>query len=810
MLAPQFRRFAPAISDSGSHEPEAERFRLYEAVSDFLVSLASTKPVFLFLDDLHWSDAATILMLEHVARRIQDARVFLGATYRDTDIEDHHALAALLREVTRRRLGRVLTLEPLGRDDCAALLQSLAHAAPSAEVVEALHEETRGNALFLVETARSMVELGRDLTSADVSQARNEVPETVRGVIGERLTRLSPATKEVLDQAAILGGNLSTPVIAAATGERERDLLRQLEEAHKASILDEVGIDFVFAHPIIQQTIYQELSAPRRSLLHRQAGEAIERLFGPHPDRVAELAYHYCEGGDRTRGQRYSRLAGERAKELLAYEEASKHFERALDLTDDGDDLTRYELLAAMGGMLWMQGDFSRATDAKEQAIAIARRMDAPELLAQAVLDLRQGFTQLQLGADEPYVALIEEALDRLGPTDSALRAKLLARLAARYYFSPEEKRRLSLSADAVEIARRVGDPSTLATALIVRHSALREPHHLGERIAAASEIVELADHAGIPAIALSGYSAQVEDFLEMGDRKAADEAMRLHRELTETLRHYSAMVHAAQFQAMCATIDGHLDDAERLAQEALSLGQRVQSRTAVAIFGTQLFIIRKDQGRLEEIEDGHRALAERYPTIPAYRCALAALYTELGNPTEARTQFEELILADEINLPRDGNWLIGLAFLSETCAYLQDEARATHLYERLLPFREHVLVAGYGTLYLGPAARYLGLLAKTRSDDAAAVGHYEEALKVSDRIGSPSSAARSEYEFATMLLERGSPEDKPRACELLADAQTRAMELGMRRLEEGACQLSKKYLGGQPGSQLRDANLRR
>jgi tetratricopeptide (TPR) repeat protein len=800
LLAPQVRRITQVAPSSATVDPEAERFRLYEEVCDFLVNVAGIRPLLLFLDDLQWADPGTIQMLDHIVRRVQECRILVTGTYRDTDIDDQHPLAGLVRSVTRQRTGRAMTLAPFEREECSAVLESFTRSRPSPEVVDALHEETRGNALFLIETARSLVEQGRDLTAPVASLEGRAVPDTVREVIGERLTRLSRETREVLDHAAVLGGALSTQVLAAATGERERTVLDALEEAHGSRILEEEGGGFAFAHPLILSTIYQELSAPRRSLLHREAGEAIERLFGPHPDHVSELAYHFCEGGERVKGFEYSKLAGARALELLAYEESGRHYERALSLLGEDDPSERCDLLLDLGNVRWMSGDHRAALEVRQQAVELARDTESPERFARAVLALRVGYTQLQLEVDDQYVGLLKEALTAVGDEDSPLRAKLLAYLGAQHYFSPDARQRISLTSEAVEMARRAGDKATLADALIVQHFALREPQYAEERMEITGEIIELAEDTNQSAFALSGLSCRIGDLLELGIVDGTDQAISEHAALADQLKHHSSMILSHQYVAMRALFDGRFDDAEREAYQALELAQESSSRTAIAIFGTQLFLIRKEQGRLEEIEQAHRMLVERYPTIPAYRAGLAALYSELGESASARTQFEALAAGDKIDLPPDTNWLTGIAFLSEACGFLRDVERSEYLYGQLQPFDGRLIVVGYGTLCLGPASLYLGVLAGVNAAFDAAANHFDDALETCDKTGSMCWAARTKYEYARMLL--AGQREPERAQQLLSDTRRIAVELGMNRLAERAA----AGLGGDRSSSMATA----
>ena len=227
--------------------------------------------------------------------------------------------------------------------------------------------------------------------------------------------------------------------------------------------------------------------------------------------------------------------------------------------------------------------------------------------------------------------ALLQESLGALGGEDSPLRARLLARLALELYYAGDPERRLALSEEAVALARRLGDPRTLAACLDARHYALWRPETVQERLEVASELRRIAAQVGDPELELEGAGWTVVDLLELGDVDGADIqiaaasrlAAALHRPLYEW---WTSLFHCARAQ-----LEGRFDDAERLAHETLAVGQRGQAENAVHVFAQSMFNIRREQGRLAEVEDAVRGFIAMYPAVPAWRCSLALLELELG-----------------------------------------------------------------------------------------------------------------------------------------------------------------------------------
>jgi class 3 adenylate cyclase len=246
----------------------------------------------------------------------------------------------------------------------------------------------------------------------------------------------------------------------------------------------------------------------------------------------------------------------------------------------------------------------------------------------------------------------------------------------------------------------------------------------------------------------------------------------------------------------MRALVDGRIDDAERLAQEALSTGQRTEGANAMQMYGAQIFALRREQGRLGEMEAGIKGFVQMYPAVPAWRTALALLSADLGREKEAREQLEVLAANDFAALPRDGNWPVAMALLSEVCAFLRDTERAEGLYDALRPWEDLCILIGPAIDCYGAASRCMGLLAATmgRWDDAER--HFEHALKKNTEMGAGRWIVWTRLQYATMLAERDAQGDQHKALALLSDSLDVAQRLGMKRALEDSLSLKLKIQG--------------
>jgi len=273
----------------------------------------------------------------------------------------------------------------------------------------------------------------------------------------------------------------------------------------------------------------------------------------------------------------------------------------------------------------------------------------------------------------------------------------------------------------------------------------------------------------------------------------AVDLAVETHARLAEELRQRFHLWYSAVFRAMRALLTGALEEGERLAQQALVLGQQTQPQPSRQAFSIQMFQLCKERGQLQVLEEAVKTLIRKNPTFPVWRCGLANLYSEVGRKAEAQSEFECLAANDFTALPRDMNWLIGVALLAETCAFLEDSRAAVTLYELLLPYARRNIVVGPGIACFGSAAYYLGLLATTLERWEEAQEHFEAALQRHMQMGAQSFVAHTQYDYARMLLARNQPGDQGKAQEFLVQALTTAQELGMKGLEDKIQSLKSK-----------------
>jgi hypothetical protein len=791
-LLPEVRATLGDLPAPPDVDPDAARFRLFDSASTFLKNAADERPIMLVLDDLQVADTPSLLLLRFVAGTLGDDRILILGTYRDTELRPDQPLAAALAELAREQAVCRVTLRGLAAAEVARVIAATAGSTPPDSLVRAVHDQTEGNPLFLGEVVRLLVEEERLTGPESESGLRIGMPRSVREVIGQRLKHLPDGSLHVLRLASVLGREFNLDALSRLAERPVDDVLATLDEPLAARVITDVpgtGSRLRFCHVVIRECLYDDIGRARRVQLHRLAAEVLENLYEDDPrPHLAELARHFFEGargGDVEKAVLYARRAGEEAVSLLAYEEAVRLYRMALQGLELGpaeDQSQECELLLALGDAQARAGDEAGAKEAFLRAADLGRDLGLREHLARAALGYGGRLVFTRAGGDRHVIPLLEGALAAVGDDDTPLGARIRARLAGALRDRASPEPRESLGREAVEMARRIGDPATLAYALGGMFGALWKPDNPLDRLALASEMVAVAEQAGDREQELYGYQNRQMTFFELGDlasvRREFDARDQLAAELRQPLHSWLL----AGMRTLLALFEGRFDDAEPMISEAIHVGGRSIPADAVVHNILHLFQLRKEQGRLPEIDERLSRSARDFTWYPMFRCALANLHCELGRETEGRAEFEALAAADFAGVPFDNEWLFSLSLLSEVAHFLGDEHRARILYERLLPYADR---NAFGPVEgcTGSVSRCLGLLAATMSRFDLAARHFEVGLEHNARMRALPWVAHTQHDFAVMLTNRNGQGDRARAIELLSGAVGTCDELGMRAL---------------------------
>jgi DNA-binding CsgD family transcriptional regulator len=806
LIAPGLR---DALGDAASppQTGSQDRHALFAALRDVLDRASRMVPLLLVIEDADWADEATMLLLRHLVRVVASRRILLVITCGRPERNDQGVspMSQLLADIERRDAGGVITLSELGIDDVTAMIAAAVGREPPAYICEAMYRRTGGNPLFVEQVLRYLVEEGRlfdersrwiELSSFDVLP----IPASVRTVIARRIARAGADCRQLLDVAAVAGPRTEYDLVAEVAALAPEHLLAAVESAQRAQLAAvehaEGRLTFTFRHELIRQAILEELSLPRRQRLHLAFARAIEQRGGPDGEYAIELAHHELRAGlgvELRSVMRHVEAAASRALAVTAFEDAARLYEELSARIPTSDLSARCETLLRLGEARKRVSDSDPARNAFAEAACIARTMGDAGQLARAALGYARSWPTVG-SIDEMAVELLDEALARVAADDLDLRARLMSRHALQTLYAGEPKAALGRARDAVAMARRSSDLVTLARALQVLHAALWQSAHLHERLAAADEIVRLAEAIGDPSVALWGIRPRIADLMELADLPAAVADIEAYDRGAAAARQPIYLWQAAVRNAMLAIFRGQLDEGERLATRALELGRQAEGQNLMAAFGGQLLVVRWQQGRAEELRSLIEASRRNQPRVPLWAAVLSFIESEAGRPSEARAPFEELAADRFASVSREDSGLVVLVLASLVCASLGDGLRAEQLYELLLPYDGRNIVVNEGVACVGAAALYLGMLAATarRLDDAER--HLREAIELSARTGGRPWLARSQYEFARVLLTRRRPGDRKSAGDLLRSALGIARDAGLRGLQERIDRITRSH----------------
>jgi tetratricopeptide (TPR) repeat protein len=452
-MVPALRMILPGLSEAVPLQPDEERARLVDALTQFLIARSARLPILLCIDDIQWADQGSIMMASHIARFAPDHRILILATYRPSEVGGSHALGRLIDTLRGDFQGRRLLLEGLSPSGVDRLLRALADQDTIREnEVAAIASETQGNPFFIREVIRHLVEEGKIYRGADGRWVMSEpinlgIREGVREVIGRRLSRLSDAANRLLSAASAFEAAFQFDVVAAVAALPEAEARDALDQAQAARLLRPAASPGAarFAHDLVRHAVYQELEPSDRAKLHRQAAVVLEQTYGsaPSPVEASQIAtqyHHSAELPGAERGVEPALAAAAHAEAAGGFDEEAAFLRIALEMLLPGDE-RQPRLLGRLGlALLWalsFEDGIQVALDAGDAIAATEGSQAAAEYLAEAAYVgtmaggvvpswelARRGLEYT--GAGGPLVTFAQRGLTDAGPRDIAW-ARMLA-----------------------------------------------------------------------------------------------------------------------------------------------------------------------------------------------------------------------------------------------------------------------------------------------------------------------------------------------------------------------------------------------
>ncbi len=789
-LLPELRRLFADIPEPEELPPQQQQRYLFRSVLEFLSRASTTTPIVMLLDDLHWADESSLLLLEHIAARLSEMPLLMIGTYRDAAADMGAAFTKTLATLVRQRQVERLQVKRFDEASVAALLQALAGAAPPLPLAKAIHRETEGNVFFVEEVFRHLSEEGALVDAEgrwkpDLDLERLDVPEGVRLVTARRLERLREGTVKTLTLAAGVGLRFELRILEAASTDTAA-VIDELEEAEAAQLVRPIGggreVLYEFSHALVRQTLLSALSAPRLQRLHLRLADAMERVYGAKvEEHAAELAHQLDAAGAAAapeRVRRYLQLAGNQARAAVATEEALGYFKKALALEEGMNPAERADLLFRRGEASRTLGRWSEAEADWLEALPTLESEGRTELVMRICFDLSfQSHWQRRLDFGR---IIATRGLKSAGEEVSAGRCRLFAMLGTIDTLAGNFDQGEALLADATTMAEALGDDRLLGGEVLL--NVLQLCHHTlqpTKMVKTAERALVLARRSGRPwdLSSVLGFSMMAWCFTSQFERAsaAADEAETLGRQEGDlgTIGHaFLARAFASIAAGNLAAARSSLEQVVRLWGEAgfpwvtvmwafLGSAALLQGDLPGARHAMDQAMRSPLAGSFGGTEESHLLLLESYASDAGAAARLDRLSARLPRPGVTNGT---------------GAWMVLQASV-EAAGLLGQREQAAALYPLVCELMQNGAVT---TFCYGLVEKAAGISAAAGGDWYQAQEHFEHALRTAHEIPHQVEQPEVRRWYARMLLDRDAPGDRARARTLLAEARAAYETIGM------------------------------
>lgn len=806
--APVLAAGAPATTSSS--DQAGNRLRLFAAVGDLIERATTDRLVVVALDDLQWSDAASVQLLRHLVTNPLTHPVLIIIAYRDSDLSAGDPMTGFLAEMRRESNVTRLDLVGFTEAETVAFVETSAGyelTGSGIALAHALCRETKGNPFFTAAMLQHLFDTGAIDTGAIDTGASNTgaihtgaidtgkitsgttrgveplraldelgLPASVREVVAHRVDRLGDDTVSVLNIAAVVGLRFDFDLVVALVDLDEDTVLDVLEEATTAALVSEDAGrpgQFSFVHGLVRGALYHDLSAIRRRRLHRRIADVLETRPELNRNEPALLATHFVAGagpGDTDQAVRYAVAAGDAAMEALSPPDAVTWYRKALDLhlggPDHADDRVLCDLEIKLGGAQRSAGDPTHR-EVLLGAAALAEQLADHErsvAVALALADHNYSFTPTE---DPERLAVISRALDVVPDDDIRSKVLLLAIMAEETGVAHTAERR-GYAQQAVELARAGGSDELVIIALSVTVDALGGPADQKRLLTDTEWALEAAERLGDRSLEIMACHMRSLVLASWGRTAERDELLEHARQLIGTSGTIMQRGYLYQDETTQAIYHARLDEAEAFAIRHFEEWSAADAPGALLFYGSYLFVIRLVQGRISEIVDLFVDMARTEDTVATASAAATYMLCVLGRYDEAREVFAFTSEAIE-TYPVDVTWTTGMRCLAFAVAQLGELELAEAIYQRLAPYGH--LFSNTGVTTTGSLEQPLGELAEALGRRGDAIGHFRAGITANRAAQARYWETECQLQLAEVLRRRGDDGDAEEAASLTETA---------------------------------------
>ena len=794
-VIPDLREKIPGLEPPPALDPDQARFRLFDSFANFFINAAQVQPLMLVLEDLQWADKPSLLLLEFLTRRLADSRFMVLGTYRDAEVTQETPLFESLAQLRRSPMFLSRVLEGLESGQVGSFIREAGGGEASQELIDAIYAHTEGNPFFISEVIRLLVERGQlEEVSGSIGPVTLGIPQGVLEVVGQRLNRLSAECHEVLTSIAFAGRQFEFKLLELLNEQTPSiQLLDLVDEALEARVIEEVPDErdrYQFIHALMQQTLLEGLSTSRKVRTHARIGEGLETLYGERiGEHAAELAYHFSEGAMVSGTDKlvyYAGMAGERALESYAWEDALAHFQNgltamAIDL-DESTPAPNEESAALFFGLGRSQAALvdNRAFQSLRRSLDYyASSGDIEKVVA--IAELSDYSSARTIGLQQ----LIAPAL-QLVPAGSLHSGRLLSRYGQIIGLQEGAyDEAIDSLNQALEIAQREKDEALEVHSLAALTSVYSNHMRYDKTLESGLRVIELTKGVHDLRSEVSAHYFVATCLIEKGDLMGASQHSSEMLQKAERLGDRFWLEGAYWKSEIAMRLAGDWERARSFANRALEIGSRPSNIfSGLAMLGHELGDLHQGDSQLESLIRiaGEGTTGSNFMNLSASaRVALTtpivAKITGVTDHLESATRAARFVLENtQATALSIGQSNAGLAFI----AVLSGDAD--------LAAKQYDIIKDWGNTFIFfcmSADRLIGLVADTMGQIDQAIRHFEDALTFCRNGGYKPELGWVCCDYADVLLDRSGEGDRIRAISLLDESLAISTELGMRPLME-------------------------
>ncbi len=724
---------------SNDHEDGSAAFRAWESIVETVLAAAGQGPLLLVIDDLHWADISTLRVLRLLTERAAEespAHLLVLTTWREHPVPAG-ALAEVAEALARKHALRI-QLRGISAEATQQVFAQVTETDPTTDDADALRRRTEGNPFFLVEYAR----LARD---GDLGTLMSEQrpPAAVHEVLSRRLSYLDVTTQGLLQSASVLGRIFDLSTLASVARLDEDTTLDRLDPAIEAGLVAEDGVDrFRFNHALVRDTVLAGLPQSRRARVHARAAESLSGT----PRREAEIARHWLAAGPRHLGDAWpaAQSAARSAMAVYAYVEALEMLEYALRAEDEdpgSEPGARFELLADLADVLRRAGRWVELRDVAHEAIEVADEIGDLDLLVRAGEMTSSGALWTPGGGevDDVVAAALRRALDQLPPGDDERRCRVMLALAGEIYYGATAQEREALADEAVAMARRLGSPELILSALLKATIAVWHPSTVEQRLELTTHATDLARELGDDLGLASALSLRAVAAGELGLVDLLADCVTEGRAVADKVRHLYAYLVLDSLDIAWAAMRGEFDDVAKHIDHIAAIGPLVSIAGYDESMAGALMMQALWQGQEVSVVSGIELLSQ--DTFLPLATAYLTMLCRAGRLEDARTYLAQN--ADDVSesLALE-TWFSTMAWCmgAEASAHLGDREMAALTYAKLIDSAGRPACAGSGTA-VGPIDMFLAFAAQATGEIELATRHAASALELCEAWDIPLAA---------------------------------------------------------------------